>query len=484
MGRFFFASAAGFRHSENMSNLPAKPLTPMTVRIIFILACSLYSPLLIAQGVKIGGNASEPHPSAGLEVDFGNRGFLPPRMTTAERDNIANPALGLTIFNTDTDCLEFYNSAGWYNPCPRLAAAEAYAPSLLYGMNATLTAAVTDMGSCFVTERGVCWGTSPDPTLDDNVTAAGSNAGSYTALLSPLERNTAYHARAYAINCNGVSYSDNIQFTTTAGEVVQFTSVGSHSWNVPEGVAAAEVLVVGGGGGGGRYGGGGGAGGFIYSPLLSLPSESYSVTVGGGGAGWIGNAQAGGNGASGASSSFGSVTALGGGGGGNYGNTNSPGVNCSPGASGGSGGGGGCSNYTPPTPGCAGGSGTAGQGFAGSAGTGTSYRGGAGGGAAEAGAPATGSGKGGDGLISDISGTGAYYAGGGGGGGEGYGVNGTNLGGLGGGGRGARGNNSMTSAEIDGQPNTGGGGGGGADNLVEGVTRAGNGGSGIVIIRY
>jgi hypothetical protein len=85
-------------------------------------------------------------------------------------------------------------------------------------------------------------------------------------------------------------------------------------------------------------------------------------------------------------------------------------------------------------------------------------------------------GRGGDGLLYNISGTPRYYAGGGGGGGEGnVDLNGA-LGGLGGGGRSTGAFNPVQGQP--GQANTGGGGGGSRD-------QAGTlGGSGIVIVRY
>ncbi len=60
-------------------------------------------PHLSAQTV-IGADA--PDPSAMLDVQSTSKGFLPPRMTTAERNAISNPATGLLIFNTTLNCIE------------------------------------------------------------------------------------------------------------------------------------------------------------------------------------------------------------------------------------------------------------------------------------------------------------------------------------------------------------------------------------------
>lgn len=58
-------------------------------------------------------NASSPDPGALLQIDSTTQGFLPPRMTTAQRDAITSPPVGLTIFNTTTDQLEVNKSTGW-----------------------------------------------------------------------------------------------------------------------------------------------------------------------------------------------------------------------------------------------------------------------------------------------------------------------------------------------------------------------------------
>ncbi|MCX6277751.1 MAG: hypothetical protein NT004_06620 [Bacteroidetes bacterium] len=51
--------------------------------------------------VGINANGIPPDPSAGLDVNFNNKGFLMPRMTFAERNAIPNPAEGLMVFCTN-----------------------------------------------------------------------------------------------------------------------------------------------------------------------------------------------------------------------------------------------------------------------------------------------------------------------------------------------------------------------------------------------
>jgi len=67
--------------------------------------------------IKVGGNTSTISPAAELEIESTTKGLLLPRLSTAERDLINSPALGLVIYNTTTNCVENFNGIGWYNRC-------------------------------------------------------------------------------------------------------------------------------------------------------------------------------------------------------------------------------------------------------------------------------------------------------------------------------------------------------------------------------
>ena len=61
----------------------------------------------------IAQSAQKTHPSAILEIDSNTKGFLPPRMTTAERNAISDPAPGLIIFNYTTQRINFFAGDIW-----------------------------------------------------------------------------------------------------------------------------------------------------------------------------------------------------------------------------------------------------------------------------------------------------------------------------------------------------------------------------------
>jgi hypothetical protein len=52
--------------------------------------------------------------SAMLQVDSTTQGFLPPRMTNAQRTSISTPVAGLMVYCTDfPEGLFIYKSTGW-----------------------------------------------------------------------------------------------------------------------------------------------------------------------------------------------------------------------------------------------------------------------------------------------------------------------------------------------------------------------------------
>lgn len=53
--------------------------------------------------------------SAIAEIDSTTKGFLPPRMTSTQRDAIASPAEGLLVHNTTAGVLSRFNGSSWGN---------------------------------------------------------------------------------------------------------------------------------------------------------------------------------------------------------------------------------------------------------------------------------------------------------------------------------------------------------------------------------
>jgi uncharacterized protein (TIGR02145 family) len=83
---------------------------------------SILIPLLVitaafSQGVAINETGAAQHSSAILDVSSTKKGFLPPRMTSSQRDSIFSPADGLVIFNLTVGCLNYFFAGSWYEWC-------------------------------------------------------------------------------------------------------------------------------------------------------------------------------------------------------------------------------------------------------------------------------------------------------------------------------------------------------------------------------
>lgn len=84
------------------------------------------------------------------------------------------------------------------------------------GSSAIVT--LTATGS-HITHRGVCYSTSPNPTVDDDKVLATSKDMVLT--IGGLAKSTTYYIRGFAQTSTDVKYSEEVSFTTTATESVE-----------------------------------------------------------------------------------------------------------------------------------------------------------------------------------------------------------------------------------------------------------------------
>ena len=97
---------------------------------------------------------------------------------------------------------------------------------------------ITNNGGAPVTERGVCWSTTTNPTILNNHQASGDLTDSFINYLDNLGVNTTYYVRAYAINSAGTSYGNEITFTSYKSDAVtdvdgnfyNLVTIGSQVW--------------------------------------------------------------------------------------------------------------------------------------------------------------------------------------------------------------------------------------------------------------
>jgi len=80
--------------------------------------------------------------------------------------------------------------------------------------HANLGGNIVSSGGSNITERGIVYHTSPNPTISNNFVAIGSGVGFFSSRIINLRANTTYYVRAYTLSELGVEYGNEISFTT------------------------------------------------------------------------------------------------------------------------------------------------------------------------------------------------------------------------------------------------------------------------------
>lgn len=80
-------------------------------------------------------------------------------------------------------------------------------------------------GGCGLTERGICWSTSKNPTIANSKHSYGTTTGQFYAQMSNLSLNATYYVRAFATNCKGTAYGNELVVKPLLGNVTYTLAV-------------------------------------------------------------------------------------------------------------------------------------------------------------------------------------------------------------------------------------------------------------------
>jgi uncharacterized protein (TIGR02145 family) len=231
------------RRSETKQNEKQNNMRKNILGFLFLLGSCIIQ-------AQIGIGVPKPAASSVLELSSTSKGFLPPRLTTAQRDAIATPAVGLMIFNTTKNCLEWYNGTLWYNGCgdqdsgsissincagstPTGSLVHGYAAS---GVSSSIPYTGGNGGSHtgqVVASTGV---TGLTATLTVGNFAVGTGSLTYTITGTPASSGTAL----FAVNIGGQSCS--LSVVVAAGSIATINCAGSTpTGSLVHGYAASGV---------------------------------------------------------------------------------------------------------------------------------------------------------------------------------------------------------------------------------------------------
>ncbi len=87
-------------------------------------------------------------------------------------------------------------------------------------------------GGADVTDRGIVWGTTYNPTINDNTIESGTGIGAFSATISGLSQNDIYYARAFAINSEGTSYGNCVKFSTALTSAISSINQNNFDFEV------------------------------------------------------------------------------------------------------------------------------------------------------------------------------------------------------------------------------------------------------------
>lgn len=172
---------------------------------------------LQGQNVGISATGALPDNSAGLDINFNNRGLLVPRLTTAQRNAIASPAHSLLIFNTTTNCYEWWDALGgtWVSMSCGCTAPAAPTANAASGISTTcFVASWTGVGgaTCYQLDVSTNAGFTSFVSGYNNL-----NVGNVTTYnVTGLSCGTTYYYRIRSCNACGTSANSNTITVTTS----------------------------------------------------------------------------------------------------------------------------------------------------------------------------------------------------------------------------------------------------------------------------
>ncbi|MDX1478982.1 MAG: tail fiber domain-containing protein, partial [Saprospiraceae bacterium] len=156
--------------------------------------------LFIPSQVRMGGNAGQPDSTAILHLFSTDKGLLIPRMSSVARNNIAGPATGLLVFQTDgLPGFWFYGGSAWKRLTEQSILADLdYDTAIKVEESADEDIIRFDVGG---TERWIMESTRLEPANTGNSLFIGTDAGYFDDLTD--NRNTFVGVSSGVFNTSG-----------------------------------------------------------------------------------------------------------------------------------------------------------------------------------------------------------------------------------------------------------------------------------------
>ncbi len=237
--------------------------------------CNIYSPsdgatILRGEKVTIKVNAKDPDGTIeGIKIFIGSKSFQPENSNpfSYEWDTKDENIGGIEIkaLAVDNGLLEAESIISVTIEIKEASVLTKDVSDITFN-SATCSGQVMDDGGSDVSEKGICWDTEPNPTIEKNKKKAGSGLGNFSVELNQLESNTKYYYRAYAVNEKDITYGEDNSFKTEI-EILIPTVETYNAYNITESFARLNGKLI-------SDGNSNPSVGFYWSKTNTLPDES------------------------------------------------------------------------------------------------------------------------------------------------------------------------------------------------------------------
>lgn len=194
--------------SRGGTGLGSLGTTKQLVRVNAAATALEFSSIVSASGGIAAGTTSDPVASAILEASSTTKGFLPPRMTSAQKVAITSPANGLEVWDTDITGKCVYDGTKWFRLSQGLAPA-----SIVVGAGAGTGATVTVSGN----------------DIEGLITLTGGTSPTTSATVFTLTFGSAYTTAPKGVILAG---SNQNWMSLPAGRIPTFNSISTTTFDV------------------------------------------------------------------------------------------------------------------------------------------------------------------------------------------------------------------------------------------------------------
>ncbi|PWG78946.1 hypothetical protein DDR33_20055, partial [Pararcticibacter amylolyticus] len=149
----------------------------------------------------------------------------------------------------------------------------------------SVTSGATIVGpTAAITARGLCWSTSPGPTIANSRSTNGSGAGTFSYTITSLNPGVTYYIRGYATAGGVTTYGDEQIVITLPIMNFAYTG-GTQTFTVPAGVTSLTIEAYGAEGGTApgaiSYNIKGGKGAYMKGTFTVSPGDVLTILAGG-----------------------------------------------------------------------------------------------------------------------------------------------------------------------------------------------------------